>query len=526
MLLRSTILFLSLWIPVLQAQDMHWIFLETQPTGDPVELTTRAQERLDLRGKTHATGDFQIPATTLDLIRNSGARIRHASRFLNAVSVQTNSLEQLESIRALSLVTHTRPLATRSAPRADSGMPPESLTKPSSFDYGLSLQQNEMLEIPAIHDLGYTGSGVLIAVFDAGFNPVHSVFDDLDVVAQYDFVDQEIDPAGVGHEHGNNVLSALAGYAPGHLIGPAYGASYLLARTENDIGESTAEEDNWVAALEWADSLGADIVSSSVNYREFDNSSDNYPYAAMDGATAVTTVAANIASERGILMVNAVANEGPSSGSLWPPADSPHVLAVGAISASGTVQNFSSRGPTSDGRIKPDVVALGSNVFVATSIANYALVNGTSFSTPLVAGLAALLLEAHPEMTPDAVINLFRETGDQASAPNNDHGYGVPRLSSRFSRKATEERLLVFPNPLQNDRINLRLQESISGPLEMATLFDIQGRRVGNFPIQQVSETELYLDLSSLSASANQIYFISILSQGKRYSAKFIYIKS
>jgi len=266
----------------------------------------------------------------------------------------------------------------------------------------------QILNIPPIHDYGYDGSGVLIAVFDTGFNTDHPAFDKIQILDAYDFVEEDADPYLFGPDaHGTQVLSVLGGYFPGELIGPAHGSSFLLARTENTASETPAEEDNWIAAMEWADSLGADIISASLNYLDFDGTANDYPYSALDGNTATITQAANIAASRGILVVNSIGNEGPADSSLWTPADSPHVLSVGAVTPSREIASFSGRGPTADGRTKPDVVAMGTSVYMMLNDDRFRTGQGTSYSTPQIAGLAALLLQSHPTLMPDSVISIY-----------------------------------------------------------------------------------------------------------------------
>ena len=524
MLLRLFLLILCWTAVPLLSNDLYWVFLNDIPSTERVSLTKQAQDRMALKGHPDKSqSNNPVPEQILHRIRSMGVHIRHSSRFLNAVSVRITHSDQISQLENLADVAFLRPLAVdaRSEPIVDIE---DNLYRQTSFDYGQSASQNEKLEIPGIHDLGYTGSGILIAVLDAGFYTVHPTFDQLDIVAQYDFVDHEPNPSGVGHEHGINVLSALAGYSPGTLMGPAYGASVLLARTENDISETKAEEDNWIAALEWADSLGADIVSSSLNYREFDNPEDNYPYSALDGQTAVITQAVNIAAQKGILVVNSVGNEGAAPGSLWPPADSPNMLAVGAVSAIDSILYFSGRGPSYDGRFKPDVVALGTNVYVASGTDGFKRVSGTSFSAPLIAGLAALLLESNPALTPGEIIDLFQTQGDRSDNPDNAYGYGIPKLLSHFSPQDKLDEIMIYPNPHDGFTLHIFFHRQPRDPIRTAQVFDIQGRLLGRPRITVISERDLLIDISSLSPLASQIYFLTVSSDTDFYSAKFIHL--
>lgn len=527
MSIRSTLFTLLSLTALVLADKPYWVFFGSDATGPPVQFTSRANARLSERGSLTQPGSLAVSPDYLSQLRSAGFKIRHVSRFLNAVSVEINNDDQLAFLDQLTFISSVQAVAQRVNTTPDQANIDQQLARGSGLSYGSSYTQNQMLNIPALHDMGYDGSGVLIGVFDTGFRTDHPVFDKLEVTAQYDFIDHETDVSGVGHDHGINVLSALGGYAYGELIGPAYSASYLLARTEDDTSETRAEEDNWVAALEWADSLGVDIVSSSVNYRLFDDPADNYPFSAIDGQTAIISRAANIAAARGILVVNSNANEGPSDGSVWPPADSPHVLGVGSVNSQGIISYFSSRGPTYDGRIKPDVVAMGTAVYMASGVNDFIQGYGTSFSTPLVAGLAALLLQAHPELAPDSIITLFQKHGDNSENPDNAYGYGIPDLTSLFQNQfeGVIKNGLVYPNPSSTKEIKMLLPDPVVDLIESAALFDIRGRQIASLAVQAVSENTLQLSLPTNRIFADQLLIITVKAGKTIYSGKLVYIK-
>lgn len=528
MMFKGLILFLIMAYSLESAPKPYWVFLEK---GNPVEsvmLTPRAEVRIKNRGKNERSGDQPISEHHLAQIRAAGFPIRHASRFLHAVSVLVENPEKLQTLRALPIVRAIRPVARYPLDRKESTAHNETLHKCASNDYGPSITQNEMLNIPLIHNRDYDGSGVLVAVFDTGFLLDHPVFDALEVQAQYDFIDNESDASGLGHEHGINVLSVLAGYHPGKLIGPAYGATYLLARTEDDYSESRAEEDNWVAALEWADSLGVDVVNSSLNYfDEFDDPNENYPPSALDGQTTLCAQAANIAAQRGILIVNSAGNEGPGASSLWPPADSPNVLAVGSVNQQNSISYFSGRGPTFDGRIKPDVTALGSTVYMATGVNGYTYGNGTSFSAPQIAGLAALLLQADPYLSPDSIISIFKQSGEKADSPDNDHGWGIPDLTGYFREqsKSSAKNCLVYPNPGRAGEIRMVLPEPISEPPDFATLYDIRGRVLLSLNIDLEAGHLVKVTIPSTIELADQLVILSMRTSTQTYAGKLVLLK-
>ncbi len=290
------------------------------------------------------------------------------------------------------------------------------------------------LNVPAVHDSGFTGQGVTICVMDAGFNRLsHDAFLSMNIIAAWDFVNN--DP-NVGDEgdlgtgtHGTMTLSTIGGFAPGHLIGPAFNSSYIVAKTENTDSETPIEEDNWIAAMEWADSIGVDVTSTSLSYLDYDPPYPSYTWEDMDGNTTIITNGADYAASIGIVVVNSAGNEGYNSShnTLGAPADGDSVITAGAVTSSGSRSSFSSVGPTVDGRFKPDIMALGSGDVVASPYNdhNYTTASGTSFSCPLSAGVAALILCSNPNLTPMQVRDAMRNTASQSSNPDNLYGWGI-----------------------------------------------------------------------------------------------------
>jgi subtilisin family serine protease len=333
----------------------------------------------------------------------------------------------------------------------------------NSLNYGNSFTQLNQINVPAVHDSGYNGSGVTICVLDAGFdNLAHEVFSSMNIIAAYDFVNN--DP-NVGNEgdmgegsHGTATLSIIGGFKEGQLIGPAYGANYILAKTENTDSETPVEEDNWVAALEWADSIGVDVTSTSLGYIDYDFPFTSYTWEDMDGNTTIITKAADLAAGLGIVVVNSAGNEGYNSShnTLGAPADGDSVFSIGAVNSSGTRTSFSSVGPTFDGRIKPDLMAMGSNVFYASSSGNqYWSGGGTSFSCPLVAGVCALILQKNPSLTPMEVLQMLRSTATQSNNPDNLYGWGIINALSAINLVTVPVELTLFSGEFVNDFVNL-----------------------------------------------------------------------
>ncbi len=386
--------------------------------------------------------DLPVEASYLALISRNVTRTRHALKWFNAVSVEATR-RQIDAIRTLPFVKEVELVGRwKGTPEPEdidlkSGVAPDVVST-DLLNYGASLPQNDLIDVPEVHNLGIYGEGVTVGVFDNGFRLLtHQAFESMNIVAQYDFVDHKVsvipgNPSTGFGSHGVNTLSTIGGYAPGQLIGPAFGADYILARTENDSSETPVEEDNWAAAIQWADSLGVDVTSTSLGYLDYDLPYPSWTGADMDGNTTLITRAADYAVSLGIVVVNSAGNSGLGNGinnTLGAPADGDSVIAVGAVASNGVRVSFSSVGPTTDvpARIKPDVMAMGSGVRVASSTnpAAYTTSSGTSFSCPLTAGVAALILSANPNLNPLQVRDALRNTANNAASPNNFVGWGV-----------------------------------------------------------------------------------------------------
>jgi subtilisin family serine protease len=385
--------------------------------------------------------DLPLNTDYVEAVTEAGGRLRRQSRWLNAASFELPAAA-LRTVAALPFVYEIRPLGLWRRPaepavepiRVD---PPDPLSlSPDVLNYGLALSQLTQIRVPELHEQGYDGSGVTLAIFDTGYRKTHEAFADHwaegRVIAEWDFIfndgntSNEAADASSQWNHGTYIWSTSAGFANGTLIGPAYKANYILCKTEDVRSETPVEEDNWVAALEWVDSLGADVVTSSLSYLDWDDGT-GYDYSDLDGQTAVTSIAASMAASMGIVVCNSAGNSGPTSPSVSAPVDAFDILAIGAVDGSGNLASFSSRGPTFDGRIKPEVLARGvsTQCAVTSTDASYGGVSGTSLSTPLVAGVACLLIQAHPDFTPQMIRASLMETASNAATPNNNLGWGL-----------------------------------------------------------------------------------------------------
>jgi len=365
-------------------------------------------------------------------VKSLNVKVRTVSRWLNALSVeaypeQIQALAGLDCVKALDIVQSFK----RVDGFPDDAAETQSLAEPKNPLYGFSYTQLNQISVPALHQQGLSGRGVLVCMLDVGFRKSHEAFRLARLVAEWDFVNADgdvsqnlSDPNDYTDDHGTATWSLLGGFKIGGLMGPAFGADFILGKTETSNYEMPIEEDWWVAGIEWAESLGAEVVSSSLGYTDW------YQFKDLDGKTVVTTRAANRATSLGVVVVNAAGNE---RGAAWEhiiaPADGTDVIAAGAVDSTGKLASFSSPGPTYDGRIKPEVCALGVSNWTAANRKDqsdyYRRGSGTSYATPLVAGVVALLLEAHRDWTPKHVRAALMNTAGNASAPNNDYGWGI-----------------------------------------------------------------------------------------------------
>jgi subtilisin family serine protease len=424
--------------------EKYWIlFRDKGPVSDRtrlIEAERRLSARSHARRARHGVrvgfAELALEPRYLDELRAMGIRPLAESRWVNAMSAVLDQNE-VGRVRRLPFVRAVRRVARHAA------LPPPERVDPlrlgwvsaSGLDYGQSSSQNLLINVPAVHDLGLHGEGVLVGLLDTGFRwQEHEALVATEIVAEYDFIHgdgvtrnqpEQGDSWDQDH-HGTETLAAAGGYLPGKLIGPAFGAAFALAKTEWIPDETHAEEDFWVQGIEWLEAVGADVVSSSLGYLNGFSDGGDYSPADLDGASAVTTLAAEMAARRGVVVVNSAGNGGPGPETLVTPADGPSVVAVGALHPSGALASFSSRGPSADGRVKPDVVAQGSSVTTVDPERPdaYLALAGTSFSCPQVAAVAALILQAHPRLTPLQVLEALRETADRRYRPDNDFGWG------------------------------------------------------------------------------------------------------
>jgi serine protease AprX len=489
-----------------------WVFFTDKGLGNPsrrsaalagalTSMTEKARERRLNRTGSLALDitDLRVNPGYLEALSAAGVAVKGASRWLNAASVYATA-PQLDAIARMPFVKKIRPVATFTRSRTEEVVPSvQGRSGPSRRSpaadpayYNRTYDQLQQIDVPAVHDLGYKGEGIIICMLDTGFNLAHEAFLDLDVVGERDFIQADSvtsnqpgdDPNQ--HNHGTLTLSTIGGLMPNEFVGGAPNAQFALAKTEIVDQEIQIEEDYYVMGLEWADSLGATVVSSSLGYLDW------YTYADMDGETAVTTVGADIAASKGITVVTAMGNERATAWHyLIAPADADSVIAVGAVDLAGDLTYFSSMGPTYDGRIKPDVVALGYHTAAASYADSngYVLANGTSLSTPLIAASAALVAQAHPDWSPIEIRQALRNSADQAFSPDTLRGWGLPDVLAAVEMttagaptpgEGLVTSVSAYPNPFHaRATLSFVVPQEAGGsvPVEVS-VFDAKGRLV------------------------------------------------
>jgi hypothetical protein len=364
---------------------------------------------------------------------------------------------------------------------------------------------------------------MVIAVLDAGYDVVktHQLFDSLwandQILGSMDFVNREINDVYGYHYHGRMVLSCMGANVEGLMVGTAPKASYWLLRSEDGATENVIEEYNWVSAAEFADSVGADIINSSLGYIDFDNPFWDHAYEDMNGMTAVATIGADIAAEKGILVVNSAGNSGGSGSFPWigAPADGFNVFSIGAVDPNGNRAGFSSIGPTSDGRIKPVVMAQGQGSAIADDSQGVQFGSGTSFSSPILAGMSACLMEAFPDKTPYEIMESLKDSGDNASSPDSELGWGIPDFMAAYStltiitnNEEDHKNLVnILPNPF-TDELTIRVVDKTARTIEL-TIMDINGRQIMSVSREAHYNTEINLS-DNINGLSSGIYFIKV----------------
>jgi serine protease AprX len=528
--------FLIVFSGSLFAQVKYWVFFKDKPLAQQqmaspnMYLSEKSLQRRSAHEIPLHSSDMPVHQPYIQTISNAGVFVLRKSKWLNAVSVFATQ-QQIEEIQKLSFIDDVKPV--KKMVRQAEQISDQQIVSTATYSYGNSLNQIAMMNGNVLHDAGSVGQGMTIAVLDGGFTganwfqPFDTLWNDGRVIAAYDFNDGDTNVFERG-SHGTAVLSVMAAFVDGQLIGTAPKANYMLLQSENQSSETTIEEDNWVRAAEFADSAGADIINSSLGYYTFDGGIGDYTYSDLDGRTATTTLAAVMAARKGILVVNSAGNEGGSSWNyIITPADADSILAVGGVDEFENHVGFSSRGPTADGRIKPDVSAKALGVTVVNGFGNITAGNGTSFAAPLITGLAACLWQRHPSRTAMQVRDAIIESASQYQNPDTLLGYGIPdfaiadQILSVLGDSEVEvapSNVSLFPNPFSQE-LSLRIDlTQISSQAEI-TVLNYTGQIVAQ---QSIPLENRITQLRGFETLPSGLYVFNILIGKQVYSFKMM----
>lgn len=403
-------------------------------------LSAKAIERRRKQNLPIDSTDLPVCRKYIDEIRKQGVKIVVTGKWDNFVTVSCNDTTLIDRIAALPFVLSTEKVwispgagKPSMATERDSVLNQPTI-HPDSI-YGRAITQIQMSNGDKLHEAGFKGQGMTIAVIDAGFHNVDKItaMQNIRILGTKDFVNQQADIFAES-SHGMSVLSCMGMNRPDIMTGTAPEASFWLLRSEDEYSEHLVEQDYWSAAVEFADSVGVDVINTSLGYYSFDDKSKNYKYRDLDGRHALMSRQASHIADKGMILVCSAGNSGAGSWKkITPPGDADNVLTVGAINKQAVLAPFSSIGNTADNRIKPDVVAVGEGADVIRTDGNQGKANGTSFSSPVMCGMVACLWQACPRLTAKELLELVRASGDRADYPDNIYGYGVPDMWKAYN---------------------------------------------------------------------------------------------
>lgn len=519
---------------LLNAQDRYMVFFTdkagtTFSTSSPQQfLSARAITRRQRQQIAITENDLPVNQAYVDALETLGAETYFHTKWMNGVLIQADPT-LIASIEALSFVDHTEYVGPDTPLSAD-GSDSDGVATANGAEAGPGDFQNDMIGIDVMHQAGFEGQGMLIAVFDEGFNNLSTIsafdhlFQENRILYTHDFT---INRSNVENEvtHGRRVLSVLAARSE-ELTGTAPEASYILSITEAS-GEYRIEEYNWLFAAEKADSAGVDIINTSLGYNLFQDPDMNYSLSQMDGRTAVITRATNIAASKGIALVTSAGNTGQSQ--LWPiitaPGDSPHNLAVGSVNAALEKARISSIGPSADNRVKPDVAALGVSTAVTGTDGSIAFSDGTSFASPLIAGLMAGVWQAYPELRAGELLNLIRLSGSQYNNPDNQIGFGIPnfvtiaQIAGEIGLPVVED-LTIYPNPVSDSFVNLAFDTSFFNRDVKVELVRANGQVINRYSFMP-TERDNRIQIG-LGDNPPGLYLLKVIGQRGSFAKKLI----
>ena len=532
------VIFLQISIFSFSQTEDAWVYFTDKPDAsfylaNPLEmLSQRALDRRVFQNIALDEKDVPIAVSYINQITNSvGITVKAKSKWLNALHIR-GTISDIETLENLAFVDHIefadKTLDNNNSARNASQQMVTQVNKNlealATFGYGTSNNQIEMLNGHLLHQQDFTGSGKIIAVMDTGFvgvdltSPFQRMQENNLILGGYDFVNSSTNFYG-GGSHGTMVLSTMGGYVENQLVGTAPDSQYYLFITEDINAENPVEESFWVEAAEMADSLGVDIINTSLGYFGFDKPNYNYTYADMNGTTSFISRGSEVAFSRGMICVTSAGNSGNGENPhIAVPADAAHTLAVGAVMPDESYATFSSIGPSFDGRVKPDVMAQGKNAVVSNEAGNIGTSDGTSFSGPITAGLVACLWQALPDKTNTEIIQLIKESADLYATPNTQFGYGIPDFNlilqnALGTNSFVENKFIVYPNPVENV-LNLVFPKDFNtGEI---SIYNSLGQKV---LFEKMTINSSNLSLENLSSG---IYFYEIVSGNVSQKGKLI----
>ena len=508
-------------------------------------LSQRAIDRRAKSGVEITVEDLPVNESYIEKIRDLGCDVYFQSRWLNALLVQTDhslvsSIEQLSFVDSVQYIAGGSRLSTTQVPITI----PDVFKTPGSVDSDTELQLS-LIKADSMHKDGYRGEGMVIAILDSGFPGINEykmfqhIFDEDRLLGYKDFVTNSGNPftyTSTSGAHGSSVFSTIAMDYGEEVQGVAPGADFVLCVTEDVTSEYRIEEYNWILGAEYADSIGADVINASVGYSfGFSNSSMNYTIDDLDGKTAIVSIGASIAASKGMVVVVSAGNEGNNQWKyITPPGDADGVVVVGSVNMVSEKSSFSSVGPTADGRLKPDVMALGSLTTIFDVNGNPSQANnvkigmgsGTSYAAPQIAGLAAAVWQANPEWTSQEVIEAIKYSSNNSLSPDTALGFGIPNYqlavtSSTLSiLDVVEDRVHVYPNPFKEGIININIEGLRKEPFLDLRITDLKGAMFFNQRIYP-NEQENVLTIEFPKAESG-VYLLSVVSRRYNKSVKLI----
>ena len=506
------------------AQNRYVVFFSDKNAtpyriDNPTEyLSARAISRRQKQGIAITSQDLPVNPAYVDGVRSLGAETFFTTKWMNGVLIQAqesliNSIESLTYVDSVVFVAPGSKL-TSNGRKGEIEELAEELAETDT--------QVKMLGVDALHDKGYKGEGIIMAIFDGGFTGVNTVdafkhiYDGNRLIYAKNLVNNNNNVYQYSN-HGTKVLSAIAGLVSSQFEGTAYNADISLFITEDGATEYRIEEYNWLMAAEMADSLGVDIINGSLGYYDFDDVSMNYTYKDMDGKTTIVSQAAKLASDRGMLVVVSAGNEGNKAWKyITAPADAENILSVGSVTSKGLISDFSSIGPSADGRIKPEVMAMGSSTVLVNEAGIVSNSSGTSFATPLLAGFAACMWQAYPDLTNLELIDFILQNSTLYANPNNRYGYGIPNYKFIISNISEDNNTgtSAYPNPLFGDELNIT---TASRGEVRVKLYSPQGKLLFE---NSMDREHLTYDTSNLKAG---VYILTV--EANKETSKFRIIK-